>query len=129
MTIELSLLLWSLVLYGLYLGAQTAILRMQRGIEFASSARDTEPPRSDLEGRADRALKNFQETWPVFIILILVAHLSGPGDPFVFWGAIVWFVSRVVYLPLYLSGVYLIRSLVWNVTLIGLLIMGWGVLF
>jgi uncharacterized MAPEG superfamily protein len=129
MTIELTLLLWSVVLYGLYLGAQAGILRLQRGIEFASSARDNAPAESHLEARADRALKNFQETWPVFIILILVAHLSGPGDAFVFWGAIVWFVSRVAYLPLYLAGTYLIRSLVWNVTLLGLLLMGWGVLF
>ena len=110
MTIELTLLLWSLVLYALYLGAQSFILRRERGIEFASSGRDNPPAESHLEQRADRALKNFQETWWVFIILILVAHLSGPGDPFVFWGAIVWFVSRVAYLPLYLAGTYMIRS-------------------
>ncbi len=129
MTIELQLLLWSLVLFGLYLGAQATILRMQRGIDFAVTARDTEPSRSALEGRADRALKNFQETWPVFIVLILVAHLTGPGDPFVFWGAMVWFAARLAYLPLYLTGTYGIRSLFWNGVLLGLLIMAWGVVF
>ena len=129
MTIELWLLFASLPLYGLYLGAQSLILRAQRGIPFAVSARDEAPPKSDLEGRADRALKNFQETWLVFVILILIAHLAMPGDPLIFWGAVVWGVGRIAYLPLYLAGTYGIRSLVWNVSLIGLLMMTWAVLF
>jgi uncharacterized MAPEG superfamily protein len=129
MTIELWLLFGSLPLYGLYLGAQSLILRAQRGITFAVSARDEAPPMSDLEGRADRALKNYQETWLVFVILILIAHLAMPGDALIFWGAIVWGAARIAYLPLYLAGTYGIRSLVWNVSLIGLLMMTWAVLF
>ena len=99
MTTELWLLFWSLPLYGLYLGAQSLILRAQRGIMFAASSRDDPPPKSDLEARADRALRNFQETWLVFVILILIAHLAMPGDPLIFWGAIVWGVARLAYLP------------------------------
>lgn len=129
MTTELWLLFWSLPLYGLYLGAQSLILRAQRGIMFAASSRDDPPPKSDLEARADRALRNFQETWLVFVILILIAHLAMPGDPLIFWGAIVWGVARLAYLPLYLAGTFMIRSLVWNVALIGLLMMAWAVLF
>jgi uncharacterized MAPEG superfamily protein len=129
MTTELWLLFWSLPLYGLYLGAQSLILRAQRGIMFAASSRDDPPPKSDLEARADRALRNFQETWLVFVILILIAHLAMPGDPLIFWGAIVWGVARTAYLPLYLAGTFMIRSLVWNVALIGLLMMAWAVLF
>ena len=129
MTTELWLLFWSLPLYGLYLGAQSLILRAQRGIMFAASSRDDPPPKSDLEARADRALRNFQETWLVFVILILIAHLAMPGDPLIFWGAIVWGVTRTAYLPLYLAGTFMIRSLVWNVALIGLLMMAWAVLF
>ena len=96
---------------------------------FAASSRDDPPPKSDLEARADRALKNFQETWLVFVILILIAHLAMPGDPLIFWGAIVWGAARIAYLPLYLTGTFMIRSLVWNVALIGLLMMTWAVLF
>ena len=129
MTTELWLLFWSLPLFGLYLGAQSLLLRTQRGIDFATTPRDSEPTKSVAEGRADRALKNFQETWPVFIILMLVAHFGGPGDPLVFWGAIAWFAARLAYLPLYLTGTYGIRSLVWNGVLLGLLIMAWGVVF
>jgi uncharacterized MAPEG superfamily protein len=129
MTTELWLLFWSLWLHGLYLGAQALIFRWRFGIRYAASARDKELPEGELLGRAERALKNFQETWPVFISLALIGHLAMPGEALMFWGAIVWFAARIVYLPLYLFGVYMIRSLVWNVSLLGLIIMGWPVLF
>jgi uncharacterized MAPEG superfamily protein len=128
-TTELWLLFWSLWLYGLYLGAQSLIFRWRHGLIYAASARDENEPEGELLGRAERALRNFQETWPVFIALTLIAHLAMPGEPLVFWGAIVWFAARLAYLPLYLFGVFLIRSLVWNVTLLGLILMGWPVLF
>jgi uncharacterized MAPEG superfamily protein len=129
MTAELWLLFASLPLYGLYLGAQSLIFRWHYGIRYAASARDEEKPEGELLGRAERALRNFNETWLVFVILCLIGHLAMPGEPLVFWGAIVWFAARIVYLPLYLFGVFMIRSLVWNVSLIGLLVMGWPVLF
>jgi uncharacterized MAPEG superfamily protein len=129
MTTELWLLFASLPLYGLYLGAQSLIFRWRFGIWYAASARDEEKPEGELLGRAERALRNFNETWLVFVILCLIGHLAMPGEPLIFWGAIVWFAARIVYLPLYLFGVFMIRSLVWNVSLIGLLVMGWPVLF
>jgi uncharacterized MAPEG superfamily protein len=129
MTTELWLLFLSLPLYGLYLGAQSLVFRWQHGVMYAASARDEAKPDGPLLGRSERALKNFQETWLVFVVLALIAHLALPGDPLLFWGAIVWFASRIAYLPLYLFGVFMIRSLVWNVSLVGLLIMGWAVLF
>ena len=129
MSTELWLLFWSLPLYGLYLGAQSLIFRWRFGVLYAASARDEELPEGEVLGRAERALRNFQETWPVFISLTLIAHLALPGDPLVYWGALVWFAARIAYLPLYLWGVFMIRSLVWCVGLVGLLMMGWAVLF
>ena len=129
MSIELSLLFWSLVVYGLYLGAQSTIYRLEYGVIFAATARDEAPPKSVALGRAERALGNFMETWSAFIILCVVAHLADPGDPVVFWGAVVWFVGRIVYLPLYLFGVPYVRSLVWCVATAGLGMMFFGVLF
>jgi uncharacterized MAPEG superfamily protein len=129
MTTELWLLFLSLPLYGLYLGAQSLIFRWQHGLVYAASGRDEDKPPGELLGRSDRALKNFQETWLVFVILVLIGHLAMPGDPLIWWGALIWFAARIVYLPLYLAGTFLIRSLVWNVSLIGLAVMVCGVLF
>jgi uncharacterized MAPEG superfamily protein len=129
-TVELWLLVSSLVVYSLYLGAQSLIFRWHYGLWFAQTARD-EPPSSEgaLLGRAERALRNFLETWPAFIILALVAHLADAGDAVVFWGALVYLGGRIVYLPLYLFGVFGIRSLVWLVASGGLFAMFFALLF
>lgn len=130
MSVELGLLLWSVPLFGLYLGAQSLLYRWTHGLMFAQTARDETPGEGGvLLGRAERALSNFLETWPVFIILALVAHLAAPGDTLVLAGAITWYVSRILYLPLYLGGVYMVRSLVWFAGAIGLMLMFIGVLF
>jgi uncharacterized MAPEG superfamily protein len=130
LTIELQLLMWSLVVYGLYLGAQSLIYRWRYGIEFAATARDTLPkPEGELLGRAERALKNFNETWLCFVILALIAHLADKGDAVVFWGAVIYLAARVAYLPLYLFGTFMVRSLVWNVATIGIAMMFFGILF
>ena len=38
------------------------------------------------------------------------------------WGAQVYFWARVVYLPLYAAGISLLRSLVWNVATLGIVL-------
>ena len=129
MSVELTLLLWSLAVYALYLGAQSLIYRWHDGLLYAQTARDDPGPEGDLLGRAERALRNFNETYVPFVVLLLVAHLARPGDPLVFWGALVWFVARIAYLPLYLFGIFAVRSLVWCVSAIGLFLMFIGVLF
>ena len=129
MTTELWLLFLSLPLYGLYLGAQSLIYRAQYGVMFAATARDAPAPEGPLLGRAERALRNFQETWPIYVVLILIAHLATPGEPLILWGAIVWGVARIAYLPLYLAGIFMVRSVVWFISLLALLAMTIGVLF
>lgn len=129
MTIELWLLLGSVVIYSFYLGVQSILYRWQHGLMFAQTARDDEAPAGVLLGRAERALKNYLETWPCFIVLAVVAHLAAPHDQVVFWGAVDWLVSRILYLPLYLVGIFGIRSLVWFIGAMGLFAMFFGLVF
>ena len=129
MSIELTLLIWSTVVFALYLGAQSTLYRVQHGVRFANTARDNEGPPNVLTARAEKALRNFLETYAVFIALAVATELSGRSDVFTQWGAIIWFVARVVYLPLYVTGVQDIRSLVWFISAIGLALMFFGVAF
>jgi uncharacterized MAPEG superfamily protein len=126
---ELTLLLWSLAVYALYLGTQSLIYRWHYGLMYAQTARDDPGPQGDLLGRAERALKNYNETYVPFVVLLLIAHQARPGDPLVFWGSVTWYAARIAYLPLYLFGVFAVRSLVWFVSAIGLFLMFVGVLF
>ena len=129
MSIELTLLIWSTVVFALYLGAQSTLYRVQHGVRFANTARDNEGPPNLLTARAEKALRNFLETYAVFIALAVATELSGRSDVFTQWGAIIWFVARLVYLPLYVTGVQDIRSLVWFISAIGLALMFFGVAF
>jgi uncharacterized MAPEG superfamily protein len=129
MSIELTLLVWSTGLFGLYVGAQATLYRMQHGVLHAATARDHDAPPNVMTGRAERALRNLIETYGVFVALAVAIEISGRSDALTVWGAQLYFWARIVYLPLYLFGVQFIRSLVWCVAALGLLLMFVGILF
>jgi uncharacterized MAPEG superfamily protein len=129
MGIELTLLLWSTGLFAAYVGVQSILYRMQHGIWFAGSARDSEAPPDKLSARAERALRNLLETYPAFVVLVVVVELADRSDALTVWGAHIYFWARWIYLPLYLSGVQYTRSLVWLAGSIGLVLMFVGILF
>ncbi len=58
----------------------------------------------------------------MFAAVVLAAHVSDAHNAFTEWGARLYFWARVAYLPLYAAGVPLIRSLVWNVATVGILL-------
>lgn len=123
MTVELTLLVWSAPLVGAYLLVQSTLYRLQHGVAHAASARDDEPPPGKLTQRGERALRNLLETYPVFVALALATEIVGLSDALTQWGAHVWFWSRWLYLPLYVLGIPYVRSLVWLVSAIGLVLM------
>ena len=96
----------------------------QRGYRWAASARDSEvPPLTGIAGRLERALRNFLETFPVFVAAVLLVHLLGREGALSKWGAVLYFSARLVYLPLYAAGVPLVRSIVWNFAFIGIVLL------
>jgi uncharacterized MAPEG superfamily protein len=96
---------------------------LQRGYRWAAGARDAEPPRlSGVAGRLARASANFAETFPFFAALVLATQFRG-GDEWSCWGVGLYLAGRLLYLPLYAFGVYLVRSLAWNVATAGLIVL------
>jgi len=103
------------------LAAQLA--NRQYGLRWAASPRD-EPaaPPSVLVGRAQRAFSNLMETYPLFVAAVLAVAVTRRLDAWSLLGAHLYLWSRLAYLALYLAGVPLVRSLVWNIALFGILI-------
>jgi uncharacterized MAPEG superfamily protein len=94
---------------------------LQRGYRWTASARDEAlAPLVGLAGRLARALHNFCETFPLFAALAIAVVVAGKSGALSQWGAGLYFAGRVVYLPLYALGVPLVRSLVWNVSALGI---------
>lgn len=127
MSLELSYLLWSALLAFVYMMAQAGAYRLQNGLVEADPNRDVQPPPDVFTARATRALRNFHETYPIFIVLVVVAEFTGRGGPLTGWGAAIWFWARAAYLPIYVGGLGLVRSAVWGVSAIGLALMFAGI--
>ena len=85
--------------------------------------RDNQPELSVVAGRLDRAKNNMQEALPIFLALALLALIRGRDTSEVTRAASIFLVARVVYVPAYVSGVPMLRSLAWLVGVAGLLMM------
>ena len=121
MGIELTMLVWSLVLAFVQILLFDFARTSQYGLKWNTGARDENmPPLSPVAGRLQRAQYNLYETLPLFIGAVLIAHLTGRENHITALGAQVYFWGRVVYVPLYAFGIRQIRSLVWLVSTAGL---------
>ena len=121
MTTALTLVVWSLILAFVQIILFDVVRTGQYGLKWNTGPRDEAVPEiSPMGGRLKRAQDNLFETLPLFIAAMLVAHISGRETDMVTLGAEIWFVARVVYVPLYAFGVRQIRSLVWLGSIAGL---------
>jgi uncharacterized MAPEG superfamily protein len=118
---ELLLLAASVVLLVVQIFLQSGTMTKELGRDWNAGPRDDgRKPTGVLAGRAERALKNFLETYPAFVALALGLAVTGRTGGLGLIGAHLWFWARVAYVPLYLAGVPMVRSVVWLVALIGL---------
>jgi len=122
MTTELTLLAWTLVLALVQIMLTANLRTAETGIQYNASARDGEaPPPRPVTARLQRAQANLFETLPLFIGAVLIAHVSGSEGDLTLWGCWMYLIARIVYIPLYAAGIPYVRSLVWLVSLAGLI--------
>ena len=123
MTVELKMLALSVVLGLAQIVLSSQSKNLQLGYLWAAGPRDEpRPPLTGIAGRLERALSNFLETFPLFAAAVLIAHAAGQHDWMTVWGAQLYFWGRVAYVPLYTFGVFLVRSLAWNVATFGIIL-------
>jgi uncharacterized MAPEG superfamily protein len=83
--------------------------------------RDTpEKPLGVLAGRLTRAAANFLETFPFFAAAVLMAAVLGRHNWMTQGGAILYFVGRLIYVPLYAWAIPVIRTLAWGAAMLGI---------
>ena len=121
MTTELTYLALTLILALVQIFLPAGARTVEFGSKWNAGPRDETPAaKKPLTGRLERAETNLFETLPLFIGAVLIAHVIGAAGPLTLWGTALYFWARVVYVPLYAFGVPYVRSLVWVVSLAGL---------
>jgi uncharacterized MAPEG superfamily protein len=124
MTTELTLLAWTLVLATVQIALAATLRTMETGIWFNASARDgVALPPGKITARLQRAQANLFETLPLFAAAVLIAHTAGRHSGETVLGCQLYLAARVLYLPLYAAGVPVVRTLVWAVSVWGLIML------
>jgi uncharacterized MAPEG superfamily protein len=114
---------------GVFLGLVHLVIAshaasLTRGYRWAAGPRDEIlPPLAGLAGRLARASANYLETFPYFGCLVVAVFFAGRHGALSTWGVCLYIVGRVMYLPLYACGTYLLRSLAWNVATAGIVLL------
>ena len=121
MAVELQMLAWSIALGLVQIVIQSSMGTLQRGLKWNTGARDGVPkPLDGPAARAERALKNFLETFPLFAAAALAVVVAQKTSAHTAPGAQLYFWSRVAYVPAYVAGIAYVRTLIWGVSVAGL---------
>ncbi len=93
-----------------------------RGLRWALGPRDAlYPPVAGVWGRLDRALRNFLETFPLFAACLLAVIAIGKTNALTILGSELYFWARLFYVPTYAFGIPILRTLLWLVSVVGIL--------
>src|SRR5215218_1607669 len=123
MPVEIKILALGAVLLFIHIFVATRFKTAQYGRKWNVGARDESLPEPNpVAGRLIRAQANFEETFPIAIVALLGVVIAGRTSQATALGGWIWLAARAVYLPLYWAGVPVVRTIVWTIALIGLVI-------
>lgn len=122
MATEILILALAGLLLLAHIMAAIRLKTQQYGVDWNTGARDGDlPPLNPVAARLERARDNFMETLPIAVIGLFGVVLADKANMITAAAGWVWLAARVIYLPLYWTGVPKVRTLVWGVSLLALL--------
>ena len=123
MTPELTYLTYAVILLIAHMLIQATASDLSKGIGWALGPQDEKREPSLVAGRLERALTNYVYNLPAYLALALILKVTDLGTETTALGATIWFWARVAYVPAYVSGIPLVRSIAWFASLGGLVAM------
>ncbi|MEL7303279.1 MAG: MAPEG family protein [Pseudomonadota bacterium] len=113
MPVELVQVLLAVALVPAHFVPYAIVANLHLGMDYTTGPRDEPVDLPPLCGRLKRAYENYLESLPWFAIVMIVAHLSERADGLITTLGWVYLGLRVAYVPAYVSGVPLLRSVIW----------------
>jgi uncharacterized MAPEG superfamily protein len=121
MSLDLKMLLWSVALAFIQMLIAVLGATLEVGLPTLAGNREGLAPMASWAGRAQRAHLNMLENLVLFIPLVLIADITSRDNAVVELGAQIFFWARLVYAIVYIAGVPWVRTAVWGVSVVGLL--------
>ena len=124
--------LWSIAALALMMLVTTliqgALVPVTQGLKWGLGSRDEPLEKSAMQGRFARAVQNQAEAMLMYIpLMALVVALDRTSE----WTAIAaWLVivGRAAFIPLYLFGVFAMRSLAYGTAMTGIFLTTWALI-
>jgi uncharacterized MAPEG superfamily protein len=123
MPVELTVLGYAALLQFVQFVLMAVPVSAQLGIAYTGGNRDEQKQAWGVPGRLKRALDNHFEGLVMFTIAVVVVVLGEASTPTTETAAWTYLVARILYVPAYVSGIFLVRSLIWSVGFIATLVM------
>jgi uncharacterized MAPEG superfamily protein len=120
MSPDLKYLLFSVVLTFVQMLISATAASHVVGLTTLAGNREGLPEYTGFCGRAKRAHLNMLENIVLFTALVLIAAVGGKANATTAMGAQIFFWARLVYALVYLIGVPWLRTAVWLVSVIGM---------
>ncbi len=113
MPTEVTILAWA----GVVLVAQFVLMAIsvnnQLGTAYSGGPRDERREPTGIPGRLHRALHNMFEAVAFFTLAVVVVTLGDAATPATALAAKVFLCARIAYVPAYVSGIPMLRSMIW----------------
>lgn len=122
MPIELTLLMWTVILALAQTVLAVLLTMKETGIPYIASPRDEGREIIGLAGRLHRAHRNLLESLPLFAALVLIAVVIEKTNDLTAIGAHTFFWARVLYVPVYAAGIPWFRTLIWFISMVGIVL-------
>jgi len=113
MPFEVTILAWAgLVLVGQFVLMAVAV-NSQLGTAYSGGPRDERREPTGIPGRLHRAMHNMLEALVFFTLAVVVVTLGEAATSTTAIAATVFLVARIAYVPAYVSGIPMLRSMIW----------------
>ena len=129
MPVEIRIAAYGALLLFVHIFIATRYKTAQYGRAWNVGARDEElTPANVMTGRTARAQANFAETFPIAIVALLGVVIAQRTSANTALGGWIWLGARIAYLPLYMAGIKVVRTVAYTVSIVGLAMVIWPLL-
>jgi uncharacterized MAPEG superfamily protein len=123
MPVKVQVLAYAALLQFVQFVLMAVPVNLQLGTQYTAGPRDEHKEASGVPGRLKRALDNHFEGLILFTIAVVVVVLGDASSSLTVNCAWVYLIARILYVPAYASGIFLLRSLIFTVGFVATLLM------